>query len=81
MTDESCGAYLLMRIKIGDLVKPNHDSHLHDVGIVTEIKRERRAPTMIKIYWQKTKMCSPWLRPGMFKRVRQDANPDGGLAP
>ena len=70
-----------MRIKIGDLVKSNHDSQLSDIGIVFNIKRERRSPTMIKIYWQRTKMCSPWLRPGLFERVRQDKNPDGGQAP
>jgi hypothetical protein len=70
-----------MRIKLGDLVKSNHNSHLHDVGIVIEIKRERRSPTMIKIYWQKAKLRSPWLRPGLFERVKQEINPGGGRAP
>ena len=71
-----------MRIKIGDLVKPNSDnSHLSDVGIVIDIFKERRKPTMIKIHWQANNVISPWLRPGIFQRLRQDLNPDGGRAP
>jgi len=70
-----------MRIKLGDLVKSNHDSPLLDVGIVIDIKKGKRLPTKIKIYWQKAKLCSPWLRPGLFKRVKQETLPDGGRAP
>jgi|MDTB01.1.fsa_nt_gb hypothetical protein len=71
-----------MRIKIGDLVESNHNnSPLLDVGIVIDIKKEKRSPTKIKIFWQKAKLCSPWLRPGLFRRVKQDTNPDGGRAP
>jgi hypothetical protein len=44
-----------MKIKLGDLVRSNHNSHFCDVGIVTNIKKEKRAPTMIKVYWQKSK--------------------------
>jgi hypothetical protein len=69
-----------MKIKLGDLVRSNHNSHFCDVGIVTDIKKEKRAPTMIKVYWQKSKMSSPWLRPGLFKRIRRDSYPDGGRA-
>ena len=71
-----------MRIKLGDLVRSNHDnSHLLDVGIVIDIRKEKRLPTKIKIYWQRSKLCSPWLRPGLFKRVKQETLPDGGRAP
>ena len=69
-----------MKIKLGDLVKPNHKSHFCDVGIVTDIKKEKRAPTMIKVYWQRSKVNSPWLRPGLFKRIKRDIHPDGGRA-
>ena len=69
-----------MKIKLGDLVKPNHNSHFCDVGIVTNIKRRKRAPTMIKVYWQRNKVISPWLRPGLFKRIKGDSYPDGGRA-
>ena len=70
-----------MRIKLGDLVTPNHKSHLLDIGIVIKIKKGKREPTMIKIYWQRNKLYSPWLRPGIFKRIQQEAFPDGGRAP
>jgi hypothetical protein len=70
-----------MRIKKGDLVQSNHDSQLSDVGVVIDIKKEKRAPTMIKIYWQRAKLCSPWLRPGLFRRVWQEKAPGGGQAP
>ena len=69
-----------MKIKLGDLIESNH-SHPSDVGVVVSIKKERRSPTMIRIFWQKSKVTSPWLRPGLFKRVRQEQNPDGGRAP
>ena len=69
-----------MKIKLGDLVRPNYNSYWTDVGIVTGIKRRKRAPTLIKIYWQRTKLRSPWMRPGMFKRIKGDSHPDGGRA-
>jgi len=71
-----------MKIKIGDLVQANHnDSYLLDVGIVIEIKREKRLQTKIKIFWQKAKIFSPWLRPGLFRRLKQETYPDGGRTP